>query len=449
MELTHESEALLPSTIKLTHSRSLSESGLNISESDTDIDSTTNPQITHLTSPLNTKPYYSENDDEWQYEKDHIQNMISSSNSHTKKIRKRKHVQRANSDLSTSLHSSHSKYSKKNKKLCTKLENLNLDDLKNEYLKQRKQRKKDKKQYKKMTRKFHETITATADKYEDELTANQQQLYHEYEAKLIEAEIKRNEDEQKITQLNLEVQQLKLLLVMNNANTTPSTSNKSPHSHQSLHSLDAEIGPPLMNIISPHNHNNNLHNTHGHGYIHNSSNNTPVAAAQMMIHNHAYSFSATIQNNNQSAFIENINKQNNEGIMYNKSNENINEISLLPNAQSMQQKLKMAMSPSLKYNHEYVGSYANIGIGIHGDNNNMNLYNGNEGTDDEDNMIIFDGYNGYKVNDNNSDSDIYLSDTPEVTKVKKKKKKRKQEEESVWDFLIKCITPTVCDNQSV
>ena len=164
---------------------------------------------------------------------------------------------------------------------------------------------------------------------------------------------------------------------------------------------------------------------------------------------------------------------------------------------SMEYKLKMQMSPSLKHPaHQIVASFADIThLPGFAEESQIEIDNQSpEGSDEEqDTGLVFTGYDeDENENDNNdnyntkqrrsrknkkngfhqeideeSTTDTYNSDStdeeeeeeeeeeesesspspspPPKKKTKRKKKKKIKQEKSFWDVLITCITPSVCE----
>ena len=146
---------------------------------------------------------------------------------------------------------------------------------------------------------------------------------------------------------------------------------------------------------------------------------------------------------------------------------------------SMEYKLRMQMSPSLKHPvHQVIASFADITQLPGFDEANQVDDDGLEGSDEDmDTGIVYNGYDNYgdtnpnkrrqnqnrtgfhQAVDDASTVNSYGSTTddeeeevtpsptppPKKTKGKGKRKKRFKEEKSFWDVLIKCITPSVCE----
>lgn len=135
-------------------------------------------------------------------------------------------VHRANSDILFRESPVKSRYGRrKKKKKLQNLDGLSRDDLKYELLKEKKKRRGDRDKFKRESTALRNKFTNIADDYEEQLMSNETELKQEYEVKLIEAEMQRQ-------QLEQEVQRLKQLLLTNN----------NPHSIQST-TTDDTISP--------------------------------------------------------------------------------------------------------------------------------------------------------------------------------------------------------------
>mmetsp|Transcript_22483 Transcript_22483/g.19789 ORF Transcript_22483/g.19789 Transcript_22483/m.19789 type:complete len:572 (+) Transcript_22483:255-1970(+) len=446
-----------------------------------------------------------------------------------------KMVHRANSDLNTLIHKSptQSRYGRrKKKKKLQNLDGLSRDDLKYELLKEKKKRRGDRDKFKRESTALRNKFTNIADDYEDQLKNNETEVTQEYEIKLIQAEMQRQ-------QLEQEVQRLKQLLLTTNtqhsihsATTDDTATNGPPNDILSPASTIASITPrpgPIT-ITSPSNHIYNQHGYNNHNQQTNpnniggmmtplsttgilppsqpivttngssTSNNTlntgtgtgtgtgnatpnfsvisstqtgtPIAAPMMVTPFSFTQMPTPLEKKELSD--EGVNGSNNN------STDDREMMGMIgqTNNNSMEYKLKMQMSPSLKHPaHQIVASFADITQLTGFDEANQEEPDtGIEGSDEDmDTGIIFNGYHKNDINANsnkrrqnnnnyhqqiddsgtvnsyNSDSSSDEEDqetpspTPPPKRTKRKKKKRIKEEKSFWDILVKCITPSVCE----
>merc|ERR1711933_188269 len=233
MQVSEESEQIQPQTSSskvpstLTLVKSFSEDAMDIAVvlSDTEIIQS-NIHNKYLEVKSVHKPCHS--DTEWDQ---HFEESQSKHSDH-KLPKPKKRVNRSNSDVETIMNRS-SRY-----KIKKKLSALSRDDL----LKERRESKRHRKKHRKKIKELHGRMNIAADEYEDALK-------QEYEAKLIEAEIKNKK-------LSLELQKLKQLLLTHS--TVSST-----HSLQSDSTIDTAAIPRTshqnitnhhQNVIIPHIH---------------------------------------------------------------------------------------------------------------------------------------------------------------------------------------------------
>ena len=175
-----------------------------------------------------------------------------------------KRVHRSNSDINALIHKSpsQSRYGRrKKKKKLQNLDGLTRDDLKYELLKEKKKRRGDRDKFKRESTALRNKFTNIADDYEEQLISNETELKQEYEVKLIEAEMQRQQLEQEVQRLK---QQLLLTNHQNSIRSNPSDDTISPNTPRAISgpvvgsdvstiaSITPRPGP--ITITSPSNH---------------------------------------------------------------------------------------------------------------------------------------------------------------------------------------------------